>query len=113
MGENNPMDFFRQLVKQIIMNMKVRITSSAVRLFINQPTPSQHTPKKPQYYLMMRAPQVSIGKSEDIKPLSQQDQGDEIRFDLVVPELSVHLLREGVVFPEFSNEKASEEDFPF
>jgi hypothetical protein len=32
------MDFFRQLVKQIILNMKIRVENSVVRLFINEPT---------------------------------------------------------------------------
>lgn len=36
-----------------------------------------------------------------------------MRFDAVLPQLSVHLLREGVKYPEYASEKASPEDFPF
>ena len=57
------MDFFRQLVKQIIMNMKVGVENAVVRLFINDP--ANTAPKKPQYYLMLRIPQLNIGKGEE------------------------------------------------
>jgi hypothetical protein len=56
------MDFFRQLVKQIILNMKISIENSVVRLFINEPTGEPTA--KPQYYLMTRIPLLTIGKSE-------------------------------------------------
>jgi hypothetical protein len=36
-----------------------------------------------------------------------------VRFDALLPQLSVHLLREGVKYPEYANEKADPEDFPF
>jgi hypothetical protein len=56
------MDFFRQLVKQIILNMKIKVENSVVRLFINEPTGEPTA--KPQYYLMLRLPLLTIGKSE-------------------------------------------------
>lgn len=62
MDESNPMDFFRQLVKQIILNMKIKVENSVVRLFINEPTGEPTA--KPQYYLMLRLPLLTIGKSE-------------------------------------------------
>jgi hypothetical protein len=57
------MDFFRQLVKQIILNMKIKVENSVVRLFINEPTGEPTA--KPQYYLMLRLPLLTIGKSEE------------------------------------------------
>lgn len=34
-SENSPLDFFRQLVKQMLLNMLIRFNSVVIRLFIN------------------------------------------------------------------------------
>ena len=60
---------------------------------------------------MFRMPLLSLGKAEDSPP--SKDNIEVVRFDSVLPQLSVHLLREGVQFPEYANEKASPSDFPF
>jgi hypothetical protein len=36
-----------------------------------------------------------------------------MKFDMLLPQFSVHLLREGTSFPEFSNEFNKESEFPF
>lgn len=60
---------------------------------------------------MFRIPLLSVGKAED-PPISQENV-ETVRFDVDLPQLSVHLLREGVKFPEYANEKGSSKDFPF
>lgn len=106
--ESNPMDFFRQLVKQIILNMKIRLENTAVRLFINEP---KRDSRKPQYYLLLRAPLLSLAKSEDFQ-LPLKETVEEMKFDLLLPQLSAHLLREGTPVPEYANEPPTP-DFPF
>lgn len=89
------MDFFRQLVKQMLLNMLIKIENVVVRLFINEP--SQSNTAKPQYFLMFRMPFLSVGKAEDA-PHTQKDV-EVVRFDVDLPQLSVHLLREGTKYP--------------
>ena len=64
--ENSPLDFFRQLVKQMLLNMIIKFENVAIRLFINEPSPNTST--KPQYYLMFRVPLLTLGKAEDAPP---------------------------------------------
>lgn len=109
LDESNPLDFFRQLIKQIILNMKITIENSVVRLFINEPTGEPSA--KPQYYLMFRLPLVALGKSEEAP--KQQEDTEEIKFDLQLPQLSLHLLKEGADLPEYANEKVERCEFPF
>ena len=65
-SENSPLDFFRQLVKQMLLNMVIKFDDVAIRLFINEPSPKQTA--KPQYYLMFRMPSLTLGKAEDVPP---------------------------------------------
>ena len=37
--EQGSMNFFRQLVRQIVLNMIIKIDNLAIRLFINEPSP--------------------------------------------------------------------------
>ncbi len=89
-NEDNPMDFFRQLVKQIILNIRFRADNSVVRLFMNEPTKELGS-NKPQYYLMFRVPLLTLGKSEQV--FAQKEDEEQIRFDLIIPQMSLHLLR--------------------
>lgn len=95
------MDFFRQLVKQIILNMKIRVENSVIRLFINEPT--KEVSAKPQYYLMFRLPLLSIGKNEDLIVNGKSEEVEEIKFDFIIPQMSLHLLKENAEFPEYMN----------
>lgn len=61
---------------------------------------------------MTRVPLITVGRSEDIV-IAKEEDTEELKFNLVVPQISIHLLREGTAFPEFANEKARKEDFPF
>jgi hypothetical protein len=68
-SENSPLDFFRQLVKQMLLNMLIKFENVVIRLFINEPSESNpSTTTKPQYYLMFRVPLLTLGKSEDVPP---------------------------------------------
>jgi hypothetical protein len=46
---------------------------------------------------MFRMPFLSLGKAEDA-PHTQKDF-EVVRFDADLPQLSVHLLREGIKYP--------------
>lgn len=93
----------------MLLNIVIKFENVIVRLFINEP--SEHNTNKPQYYLMFRIPLLTLGKSEEAPP--QQENVDKVRFDALLPQCSLHLLREGVKYPEFANEKAEEGNFPF
>jgi hypothetical protein len=69
-SENSPLDFFRQLVKQMLLNMLIKFDNVVIRLFINEP--SEKISTKPQYYLMFRVPLLTFGKAEDSVP-SKED----------------------------------------
>jgi hypothetical protein len=53
------MDFFRELIKQILTNIKVTVENVAVRVFMNRPT-EKNAPQKPQYFLMLRMPLCQV-----------------------------------------------------
>jgi hypothetical protein len=53
------MDFFRELIKQILTNIKVTVENVAVRVFMNHPT-EKNAPQKPQYFLMLRMPLCQV-----------------------------------------------------
>jgi hypothetical protein len=47
---------------------------------------------------MFRLPLLTVGKSEDIL-IAKGEEVEEIKFDLIIPQISLHLLKEGVEFP--------------
>ena len=59
---SNPMDLFRQLIKQIIFNTKIQLKNLVLRLFINEPT--AEAAAKLQDYLIFGL-LVLIGKSKE------------------------------------------------
>lgn len=75
--------------------MLIKFDNIVIRLFINEP--SEKVSTKPQYYLMFRVPLLTFGKAEDSIP-SKEDI-ESVRFDSLLPQMSVHLLREGVQYP--------------
>lgn len=46
--------------------MLIKFDNVVIRLFINEP--SQTNSAKPQYYLMFRVPNLTLGKAEDAPP---------------------------------------------
>ena len=107
-SENGPVDFFKQLLKKIIMNIKIKISNVAIKLYMNTPSTDG---SNPQYYTLLRVPIIHFDKKEE-KEVKKQET-EELKFNVLVPQLSIHLLREDINFPDYSNVKYNEGDFPF
>ena len=71
MSENSTADFFKQLMKNIVMNIKLRVNGVIVKLYMNTPNSEE---KNPQYYLMLRIPYISANKQEDSQIKKSQDE---------------------------------------
>jgi hypothetical protein len=50
---------------------------------------------------MFRVPLLKLGKSEQV--VAQKEDEEQIKFDLITPQMSLHLLRENSEFPEYLN----------
>ena len=107
-SENGPVDFFKQLLKKIIMNIKIKISNVAVKLYMNTPSTDG---SNPQYYTLLRVPIIHFDKKEE-KEMKRQET-EELKFNVLVPQVSLHLLREDIEFPDYSNMRYQEGDFPF
>ena len=59
----NSIDFFKQLIKQILSNIKVKVVNVCVQLFMN--TPSTGNIVKPQYFIMLRVPSILFERFTD------------------------------------------------
>lgn len=60
-SENGPVDFFKQLLKNIILNIKIDVKNIAIRLYMN--TPSSDS-SQPQYFTLLRIPSIQLKKKE-------------------------------------------------
>lgn len=108
------MDFFKEIIKQILTNIKVTVENVGVRIFMNRPT-EKNAPQKPQYFLMLRMPLCQVEKAQDqesaIAGSKTSEQIEKFRVD--IPQVSLHLLREDMSIPEYANVPAKQQDFPF
>lgn len=107
-SENGPVDFFKELLKKIIMNIKVSVNNVALKLYMNTPSEDQ---LHPQFYLMLRIPMIYLDRKDDNQ--KKNDQTEEIKFNILLPQVSAHLLREDMRFPDYSNLECRQEDYPF
>ena len=80
------------------MNIKINISNVVVKLYMNTPSEDK---SHPQFYLMMRIPLVYLDRKEDNQ--LKKEQIEEIKFNILLPQISVHLLREDMRFPDYSN----------
>jgi hypothetical protein len=59
------MDFFKQLIKQVLTNIKVKVQNICVQIYMNAPSSDQKV--KPQYYSMMRVPMLVFERFSDME----------------------------------------------
>lgn len=57
-----PIDFFKELLKKIIMNIKVNVSNFTIKLYMNTPSKNK---QNPQFYTMLRIPLIYLDKKED------------------------------------------------
>eukprot|EP00825_Cyclidium_porcatum_P043697 TRINITY_DN6262_c0_g2_i4.p1 TRINITY_DN6262_c0_g2~~TRINITY_DN6262_c0_g2_i4.p1 ORF type:complete len:451 (+),score=83.19 TRINITY_DN6262_c0_g2_i4:159-1511(+) len=112
MGENDEsVDNFSRLARIILMNIKVVVESLVIRIYPQTPlnilhAQNQNTTQKPQLYILFR-----MGKLE----LENQYEIQQQQLDVKMREISMHLLNESMLIPEFEDEKNSyiQEDYPW
>lgn len=95
----NSMDFFKQLLKQILTNIKVRVQNVCVMVYKN--APSMEKVAKPQYYSMLRVPLIVFERFSDMEIGKATEEFQKYRLE--IPQISAHLLREDASLPEYLN----------
>lgn len=60
---------------------------------------------------MLRVPLIHVNKKEDKEKI--KNNVEDIRFSIILPQISLHLLREDIKYPDYANTKYEENDFPF
>lgn len=104
------MDFFREVIKQILTNIKINVENICVRVFMNRPS-EKNSPQKPQYFLMARMPFCQVEKINELDSSKLTDPSE--KFKLEIPQVSLHILREDMRLNEYSNLFTKPGDFPF
>jgi hypothetical protein len=66
---------------------------------------------RPQYYAMLRIPVINFEKKEEKE--IKKTEVESLKFNVLVPQISLHLLREDIKFPDYPNLPYKEGDYPF
>ena len=89
--EDDSLDFFKEIIKQILTNIKVNIKDVCVKVFMNTPSKSQQNPK-PQFYSMLRIPSIVIERIKEKE--GEATECEEIeKYQLKIVQVTTHLLR--------------------
>jgi hypothetical protein len=64
LSENNPMDFFKETLKKILLNIKIKVENIVVKLYMSNP---EEKDKRNPYCLMMRIPIINVHKNTGSK----------------------------------------------
>ena len=62
--EDDSLDFFKEIIRQILTNIRVTVNNICVKVFMNTPSQNQQNPK-PQFYTMLRIPSIVAERSKD------------------------------------------------
>jgi len=66
-------------------------------------TPSETKENNMQFFLMLRVPLIHVNKKEDKEKI--KNDVEDIRFSIILPQISIHLLREDIKYPDYTNVK--------
>ena len=102
-SEDDSLDFFKEIIRQILTNIRVSVINVTVKVFMNTPSQDQSC-LKPQYYTMLRIPSIVVERGKDDESIGELEEIE--KYQLTIPQISAHLLREDTRSPEYSNVKS-------
>ena len=104
------MTFFKRIIQEFLSNIQVEVDDVVIKVFLSTPR-KEGSLKAPQHYLMVRVPSMLFERVND-NELGKLNE-DFLKYKMIVPQVSVHLMKDDLKVPDYCNVSAASKDIPF